>query len=115
MIFKQNTKKKGIVLKAEEQSQFENKSDKEFAKVVRNFKKFFRRDSKDYKRMSSRRSNQILRKKEINSDEPIFYECKGYGHYAKECANKKKLKTHKKAIAATWDDDSDESESELIK
>ncbi len=65
MTFKQNTKKKGIALKAEEQSQFENESDEEFTKVARNFRKFFRKDSKDYKRMSSRRTNQFPRKKEI--------------------------------------------------
>lgn len=61
--------------------------------------------------MSSRRSKQIQRKKETSVDEPICYECKGCGHYAKECANKKKVKFHRKAMAATWDDDSDESES----
>lgn len=62
--------------------------------------------------MSSRRTNQFPRKKEISNDEPICYEYKGQGHYARECANKKKLKTHKKAMAATWDDDSDKSKSE---
>lgn len=62
--------------------------------------------------MSSRRTNQFPRKKEVSNDEPICYECKGQGHYAKECDNKKKLKTHKKGMATTWDNGSDESESE---
>lgn len=38
------------------------------------------------------------------------YECKGYGHIAVECANKNKSKVKGKAIAATWDEDSDESD-----
>ena len=32
------------------------------------------------------------------------FECQGYGHYANECANKKKG-TKKKALNTTWDED----------
>lgn len=57
MTFKKNTKKKCIALKAKEQSHSENESNEKSTKVAMNFKKKFRRDSKDYKRMLSRRSN----------------------------------------------------------
>ena len=39
------------------------------------------------------------------------FECQGYGHYANECANKKKC-TKKKALNTTWDEESSEEEKD---
>lgn len=46
-------------------------------------------------------------------EESVWYECKGCGHFAFECANKKNKKVTKgRAMTTTWDDDSDESDDE---
>lgn len=54
------------------------------------------------------------RRKEVPIEEVICYECKGQGHYTSDCANKKyKSKgKYKKAMATTWDNNTDNSEEE---
>ena len=52
------------------------------------------------------------RRKELFKKDIQCYKCKGYGHVATECANKNKSFKKKKAFAATWDDNTDDSKNE---
>lgn len=82
---------------------------------LKSSKKFFRRNARDYsKNKQVRRSFHNFRKKKDFSKEPhICYECKGRGHIAGDCGNKKsKYKLKSKAMVVTWNDDSDESKDE---
>lgn len=112
---KEPTKKKGIALKVEEPSKLNEDSDDELTLVAKRFKKLFRRNTKDYSKNKQLRKSYpgYKKKNDFFKEPPIFYECKGSGHIAKDCGNKKnKYKSKGKAMVATWDEESETLEHE---
>lgn len=98
------TKKKRISLKVKELSKSNEDLGDELALVAKKFKKLFQRNAKDYfKNKQMRRSFTGYKKKKDFSKEPlIYYKCKGRGHIAEDCGNKKyKYKPKDKSIVPT--------------
>ncbi|CAL9029085.1 unnamed protein product [Prunus brigantina] len=114
---------KNIALKAvkEECEESEEIGDEEFALITRQFQKFLK--SKNFKGKGTSSGSKPFKSNNFNSEKGSrlvkqtegrkCYECQGFGHEAKECANTlKKLKSEKnKAMKSTWSD-SDQSDSD---
>lgn len=111
---KELTKKNGIPLKVDEPSGSNEEMYKEFALVDNRFKKFFKRNVRDFlKNKYVEKAYPNYKKKSDSSNKPpICYECKGRGHIVRDYGHRKNknYKPKGKAMVATWDDDSDESE-----
>lgn len=98
---------KNIALKAvkEECEESEEIGDEEFALITRQFQKFLK--SKNFKGKGTSSGSKPFKSNNFNSEKGSrlvkqtegrkCYECQGFGHEAKECANTlKKLKSEKK-------------------
>ncbi|XP_038678398.1 uncharacterized protein LOC119979845 [Tripterygium wilfordii] len=73
-------------------------------KKSKSFKKFMKnRNSKDFKKEESSSSKSKRKSKDPKSTQ--CFECKGFGHFAQEYANRKKKP---KAYQTTWSDDTEE-------
>lgn len=109
-------KKKSVALRVEETFSHDEDSNEEFAFIAKRFRKFFKKNPKNPKKKNfpPKRFNENSRNKEKSRSGPQCYECKGYGHLAAECAKKSNNKTKNKAMAATWDEDSEESDYESL-
>ncbi|XP_028957459.2 uncharacterized protein [Malus domestica] len=115
---------KNIALKAvkEECEESEEIGDEEFALITRQFQKFLK--SKNFKGKGTSSGSKSFKSNNFNSEKGSrlikqtegrkCYECQGFGHEAKECANTlKKLKSEKnKAMKSTWSDSESDSDSE---
>lgn len=116
MTLRLSAKKKGIALKVNKLTSPKENSDDEVAFITKGCRKFYKKNTKTFRRkFSSKVTKDSSRRKEVPIEEVICYECKGQGHYASNYANKKyKLKSkYKKAMAATWNNDTDNSKEEL--
>lgn len=114
---KEPTKKKGIALKVEEFSKSNEDSDDDLALVAKRFKKFFKRNTKDYSKNKQLRKSypRYKKKKDFSKEPPICYEWKRRGHIIEDCGNKKnKYKSKGKAMVATWDDESETLKHESL-
>lgn len=70
--------------------------------LAKRLKKFFQRNTKDYSKSKQMRKSYLgyKRKNDFSKEPPIFYECKGRGHIAKDYGNKKhKYKLKGKVMA----------------
>ncbi|XP_038719872.1 uncharacterized protein LOC120012511 [Tripterygium wilfordii] len=81
-----------------------NDTANELLLLTKSFKKFMKnRNSKDFKKEESSSSKAEKESKEPKSSQ--CFECKGFGHFAKKCANQKKKP---KAYQTIWNDDTEE-------
>lgn len=79
--------------------------------MAKKFKNLFRRNKRNYSKYKQvRKFFPNYRKKKDFSKEPHI--CYGRGHIAEDCGNKKnKFKPKGKAMAVTWDNDSEVSKN----
>ncbi|XP_038722028.1 uncharacterized protein LOC120014180 [Tripterygium wilfordii] len=81
-----------------------NDTANELLLLTKSFKKFMKnRNSKDFKKEESSSSKAEKKSKDPKSSQ--CFESKGFGHFAQECANRKKKP---KAYQTTWSDDTEE-------
>ncbi|XXG72829.1 hypothetical protein AAC387_Pa07g1839 [Persea americana] len=104
---KRKSKEKGIALKTSKESRknpekkiesdSESEAEDDMAKLLNYFKKYMKSKQAKWKISKSEKKDYVKGTK--------YFECQGYGHYANECANKKKG-TKQKALNTTWDKES---------
>lgn len=101
---KEPTKKNDIALKIKEPSESNEDSDDDLTLLAKRFKKFFRKNTKDYSKNKQVKKSYPRSKKNkyFFKEPPICYECKGRGHIVEDCGNTKtKYKSRDKAMATT--------------
>lgn len=86
----------------EENTSPDEDSDEEMALFAHWFKKMMKVNGRNFiKKPPFNKQNQSPGIKVNTREEPVCYECKDQGHFAFECANKKKKKKMTKDIVMT--------------
>lgn len=102
--FRSPIKKKSVALKIDEDFSPENYSKEGMALFAHRFKKMMRFNARNLRKKAppnKQNLNQNPRRPVFPKEEPVYYECKGHGHFASECANKRKKIGQGKAMVAT--------------